>query len=157
MAGPTINVSVLADTRPLRAAFGGLGKALGLDKLGKAVKGIGLAVGAAAIAAGFGVAKIGSDLIAAGEAASTSNARITQIATSMNLFGKETGTVSKRIADLSDSIARQTGTDQNAIKLSAAKLLTFKELGKTANQMGGLFDRATKATVDMAAAGFGSA
>lgn len=157
MAGPTINVSVLADTRPLRSAFGGLGKALGLDKLGKAVKGVGLAVGAAAIAAGFGAAKIGSDLIAAGEAASTSNARITQIATSMNLFGKETGAVSKRVADLSDNIARQTGTDQNAIKLSAAKLLTFKELGKTANQMGGLFDRATKATVDMAAAGFGSA
>jgi hypothetical protein len=41
--------------------------------------------------------------------------------------------------------------------MTQAKLMTFKELAKTAGQMGGAFDRATMAAVDMAAAGFGSA
>jgi hypothetical protein len=36
-------------------------------------------------------------------------------------------------------------------------LLTFRNLTKTAGELGGSFDRATKAAIDMAAAGFGSA
>jgi hypothetical protein len=38
-----------------------------------------------------------------------------------------------------------------------AKLLTFRELAQSANEVGGEFDRATKAAIDLAAAGFGSA
>jgi hypothetical protein len=35
--------------------------------------------------------------------------------------------------------------------------MTFAELGKTAGTLGGAFDRATNAALDLAAAGFGSA
>jgi hypothetical protein len=41
--------------------------------------------------------------------------------------------------------------------LAQAKLLTFGELAKSADQAGGAFDRATKAAIDMGAAGFGTA
>lgn len=109
---------------------------------------------AAALAAVGGMAKL---TIAAGEAAATSNARITQINESMGLFGSTTGEVNKRIIDYANATARATGVDQNQIKLAQAKLLTFKDLAVSADKAGGAFDRATKAAIDMGAAGFGDA
>jgi phage-related protein len=134
-----------------RKAFDGLASAGRKLSLGVA------AVGAAAVA-------VGKSLVTAGETASTSNARIEQIAASMGLFNEEmTGTtdgvaeVTKRLVKLAEATARNTGLDQNAIKATQAKLLTFKELAQTADQVGAEFDRATKAAIDLAAAGFGSA
>src|SRR5690606_2788367 len=49
------------------------------------------------------------------------------------------------------------GVDQNAIKATQAKLLTFKNIAGTADEVGGAFDRATAAAVDLEAAGIGSA
>jgi hypothetical protein len=127
------------------------GKAFdGLAKAGRKVAiGIG-AVGVAAVA-------VGKDLIAAGEAAATSNARIDQIAESMELFGDETKVATKRIKDLANQIARKTGIDQNQIKQAQATLLTFSEIAETAGEVGSSFDRATQAAIDLAAAGFGTA
>jgi len=127
------------------------GKAFnGLAKAGRKVAlGIG-AVGAAAIV-------VGKDLIAAGEAAATSNARIDQIAESMGLFGDESKIATQRIKDLANEIARKTGVDQNQIKQAQATLLTFSEIAETAGEVGSSFDRATQAAIDLAAAGFGTA
>jgi hypothetical protein len=115
-------------------------------------------------AIGAGAVVIGKKLIDAGEAAATSNARIDNIIGSMGLFDdKLTGvagsadTVTKRIIDMAEATARATGVDQNAIKATQAKLLTFAELTASAGEVGGSFDRATKAAIDLAAAGFGSA
>jgi hypothetical protein len=122
-------------------------------KMKKAGKVAGLAfagiAGAGALAA--------KALIGAGERASTSNARISQVAESMGIFGDQTGAVSDRLVKLAESTALQTGVDQNAIKMTQAKLLTFKDLALTADEVGGSFDRATNAAIDMAAAGFGTA
>jgi hypothetical protein len=96
-------------------------------------------------------------MVLAGEKAATSNARIRQIADSMGLFGSETAKVTDRLVELANKTARQTGLDQNAIKETQAKLLTFKELAKSADVVGGAFDRATQAAIDLAAAGFGEA
>ena len=93
----------------------------------------------------------------AGENAATANARILQINKSMGLFGESTQIVSDRLVKLAEKTALNTGVDQNAIKLTQAKLLTFRELAKTAGIVGGAFDRATAAAVDMASAGFGEA
>jgi hypothetical protein len=117
------------------------------EKLGKLVGGV------FATRAVFNFAK---DTLKAAEAASTSEARIKQIATSMGLFGNQTDAVTKRLVKLADATARNTGIDQNAIKATQAKLLTFGELAKSATVVGGSFDRATQAAVDLAAAGFGS-
>jgi hypothetical protein len=122
----------------------------------KAAIGIGVGVGAAAA--------LGTQLISAGETASTSNARINQIADSMGLFSKEiTGVddgaakVTTRLVDLANATARATGIDQNSIKATQAKLLTFAELGQSADEAGSYFDRATMAALDLASAGFGTA
>jgi hypothetical protein len=103
------------------------------------------------------VALMAKSTIAAGEAAATSNARIAQINESMGLFGKSTEIVNKRVIEYANATARATGVDQNQIKLAQAKLLTFKDLAKSADEAGGAFDRATKAAIDMGAAGFGDA
>jgi hypothetical protein len=110
-----------------------------------------------AIAALGAVAVMAKSTLAAGEAAATSNARIAQINESMGLFGATTETVNKRIIAYANATARATGVDQNQIKLAQAKLLTFGQLAKSADQAGGAFDRATKAAIDMGAAGFGTA
>lgn len=117
------------------------------EKLGKLVGGV---------FATRAVANFAAGTLKAAEAAATSEARIKQIATSMGLFGDQTDVVTKRLVKLADATARNTGVDQNAIKATQAKLLTFAELAKSATVVGGAFDRATAAAVDLAAAGFGS-
>jgi len=110
-----------------------------------------------ATAALGGLAVAGAKMVAAGEQAATANARIEQIATSMGLFGEQTQTVTNRLVDLANEQARLTGVNQNTIKESQALLLTFKDIASSADEVGGAFDRATQLTLDMAAAGFGSA
>ena len=109
-----------------------------------------------ATAALGGLAVAGAKMVAAGEQAATSNARIEQIATSMGLFGDQTQVVTNRLVDLANEQARLTGVNQNTIKESQALLLTFKEIASSADEVGGAFDRATQLTLDMASAGFGS-
>jgi hypothetical protein len=121
-----------------------------LKKFGKMAI-IGLAAAGAAAAA-FAV-----KAIAAGEAAATSNARIDQINKSMGLFGASTDEVTASLINYANEVARSTGIDQNSIKATQAKLLTFKEIAKTADTVNGNFQRATKAAIDLGAAGFGSA
>jgi hypothetical protein len=113
------------------------------------------AVPATAALAGLAVAA--GKALSAGEAVSTANARIQQINESMGLFGTETDVVTNRLVELAEATAMQTGMDNLSIKATQAKLLTFKNLAKTAKTVGGAFDRANKAALDMAAAGFGSA
>lgn len=122
---------------------------------GMAAAGRKLALGLAGAA--VATVAIGKTLITAGETALTSNARINQIAQSMGLFGDATAQVSQRLIEYAETTARATGVDQNSIKATQAKLLTFSELGKSANEVGGAFDRATTAAIDLAAAGFGEA
>lgn len=110
---------------------------------------------AAAALAGVGAASV--SLVNAGERAATANARIEQINKSMGLFGESTQAVTDRLVKLAEATARQTGIDQNSIKATQAKLLTFGEVAKTADEVGGAFDRATTLALDLAAAGFGAA
>ena len=148
-----ISISVIADAAKARAGFAEAEKAAG--GLSNQLKTVGKTVaGAFATQAIFNFAK---GALNAAEAASTSRSRIEQVATSMNVFGNEVGAVTDRLVKLADQTARNTGIDQNQIKLTQAKLLTFKELAVSADEVGGAFDRATMAAIDMAAAGFGEA
>lgn len=117
-------------------------------KLGKQLQG---ALGVAAFA------QFTRGAILAAEEGQKSAARLQQVAESMNLFGTETKQVTDRLIEYSDTLARSTGIDDDVIKLTQAKLLTFAELAKTADTVGGAFDRATQAALDLAAAGFGTA
>ena len=128
-----------------------------VQTLGERVGRVGrnLAIGFAAIGAA-GLA-MGKKLFDAFEEVSTANARVESIVDSMGNFeGQLEGTTSRIIAQ-AEATARLTGVDRNLIKESQALLLTFDSVNKTAGEAGGIFDRATDAAIDLAAAGFGSA
>lgn len=74
-----------------------------------------------------------------------------KVADSMGLFGGETGNVVDRLKDFATEQMKLTGTDDDVIKGTQAKLLTFKNLAASADEAGGMFDRATKISMDMAA------
>lgn len=112
------------------------------------------------IAAAFSVRAIvdfGKESIAMAEEVAKSNDRINAIADSMGVFGDQAEVVSQRLIDLADAQEINLGVDDSIIKSTQAKLLTFKNLAGSADEVGGSFDRATAAAIDLAAAGFGSA
>ena len=125
--------------------------------MGDKIKKFGKAAAAGLLVAGAAAIAFGAKAIQAGEAAATANARIDQINKSMGLFGESTDEVTASLVSYANEVARSTGIDQNAIKATQAKLLTFKELAVTADEVGGNFERATKAAIDLGAAGFGTA
>jgi hypothetical protein len=151
-----------SETSGLKNSMAGMssGASKGFVSMGSAMKSVakGTAVVAAAVAAaGAAIGALTYKLILSGEAANSADARVRNIAKSMGLFGDQSDAVAERLNNLADKIELQTGVDGNAIQLTQAKLLTFKELANTADELGGNFDRATQAAVDMAAAGFGAA
>lgn len=160
MAGSrTLKLSILANVNNLTKGLNSSTK--DVETFGDKITKFGKLAGAAFLAAGVAAAafavKFAKDAIVAGEAAATANARIEQINTSMGLFGESVAVVNDRLIKYAEETARATGVDTNSIKATQAKLLTFKELAATAGEVGGQFDRATKAAIDLGAAGFGTA
>ena len=123
-------------------------------------KQLGAAAGVAAAAfaaAGVALTRFGIDAAKGAEQAAIAQRRLDSIAKSMNVFGNSAGKVSKRLGEFAEANELVVGVDADVIKATQAKLLTFKELAKTADTVGGAMDRATMAAIDLAAAGFGSA
>jgi hypothetical protein len=155
-----LNVEILGEFKKLTAATQGAQTSLQKlqDGVGGIARGIGRTVGALAVTLGFtSIVQGFKDSVQAAEEAQVANDRIDAIAESMNEFGNRTAQVTKRIKDFAEANALSVGVDDEVIKATQAKLLTFRELAKTADTMGGSFDRATIAALDMAAAGFGEA
>ena len=152
MAGTKIGsayIDVDADTKGFESGMKGF-VSRGLKILGP------LAAGMAAIGAAKGLISAGKMLQAAGEEAATNAARIEQVAASMGRTEAEAAALTTRLTELSESTTKLTGVDDDLIQQSQAILLTFREVGKTADAAGGVFDRATQAAIDLAATGFGS-
>ena len=74
---------------------------------------------------------------------------------------KATGGAAKvtagQVADLAASISKKTGLDDEAIQSGANLLLTFKNVRNEVGAGNDIFNQATAAAQDLAAAGFGSA
>jgi len=126
-------------------------------KVGKTLGVAFAAVGAATLAAAAGLTKFGADSIAAAENVAQANNRLGQVAKSMGIFGAETTAVTQRLIKFAEANELTVAVDAEVIKATQAKLLTFKNLAETADEVGGSMDRATIAALDLAAAGFGSA
>jgi hypothetical protein len=124
-----------------------------IEKLGAVTRSLAPAaqVGLVALSA-MGVAAV-----RAAEEAQQANNRLDAVAKSMNLFGAATNTVTDRLKAFAETNERSLAVDADIIKATQAKLLTFKNLAVTADEVGGAMDRATLAAIDLAAAGFGSA
>jgi hypothetical protein len=148
MADQQVVISVLADVSRFSK---------NMRSLGSRFVSFGKAALLATAAIGLGLAKLGFDMVKLAEESAQADARLNNIAESMGIFGKRAGEVSKRLQAFADTQSMITGTDDELIKNTQAKLLTFKDLAKSADIAGGAFDRATVAALDMAAAGFGSA
>jgi hypothetical protein len=124
-----------------------------IEKLGAVTRSLAPAaqVGLVALSA-MGVAAV-----RAAEEAQQANNRLDAVAKSMNLFGSATNQVTDRLKAFAETNERSLAVDADIIKATQTKLLTFKNLAQTADEVGGSMDRATLAALDLAAAGFGSA
>lgn len=127
------------------------------SRIGKSVGVAFAAVGAAVAVASAAAIRFGNDSIKAAEAVRQANDRLAQVNRSMGLFGTETQAVTDRLIKFAEANELSVGVDAEVIKATQAKLLTFKNLASTADEVGGAMDRATMAALDLAAAGFGSA
>jgi phage-related protein len=160
---PPIAVVLTADTSDFTSGISKAERRLdGLDGNAKrAGGGMGAlkfaAVGAGAVLAAKAVFDFGQAAVDAAQESEIADARLKSIATSMGFIdGAYAGGIA-RLSEYSTELMKQIGVDDESIKGTQAKLLTFKNLGKTMNETGGMFDRATKAAYDLASAGFGSA
>jgi hypothetical protein len=151
--GGNMIVTLVAQTKKFQQ---GLKDAGGIAQgFGKIVGGaMNMALGALGLLAGAIVMFL-PNFIKMGEEARKSELRLGNIAKQMGLFGDNTDKVTKRLSKYAEEISFATGVDDELIRSAQAVMLTFKELGDSADDIGGPFDRATKAAVDLAAAGFG--
>jgi hypothetical protein len=117
----------------------------------------GIAAAAGGLLAAGALLRTAVELNAIGEAGRAGDRALANVTKQMGLFGSEADDVTKRLIDYADATSRMTGVDGESIGVAQTKLMTFKELAKSANVAGGAFDRATMAAIDMASAGFGSA
>jgi hypothetical protein len=134
----------------------------GLTEAGKRARGFGAVVGSAMNMAMGALGMLAGALvfflpnfIKMGEEARKSELRLSNIAKQMNLFGDSTEAVTGRISKYAEELSFATGVDDEMIRSAQAVMLTFKNLAKSADEVGGPFDRATQASLDLAAAGFG--
>jgi hypothetical protein len=88
-----------------------------------------------------------------GEEARKSERRLQNVAEQMGTFGKNTETVTKRLSAYAETLSYLTGVDDETVRANEAVLLTFSNLAKSADKVGGPFDRATLALLDLEAAG----
>jgi len=73
----------------------------------------------------------------------------------MQGVSKATDAAVKRMSAYATQVSKATGIDDEQVKAVQKKLIMFKALRKTVDEMGGTFDRTTMAAIDLAAGGFG--
>jgi len=150
VAGPAIlKIDIIADATK---ALKGLGmvedKASGTgSKLTGLGKGIVAAVGTGAIL------KFGTDSFKAAEESAVATARLEQVFSSM---GDTTGEAARAAEDYASALSAKIAVDDEAIMAAQAQLATFGKVSDETARSAGIFDRATAAAADLAAAGFGS-
>ena len=113
------------------------------------------AVRKAAVPAGLALAALGGFMVKAAKGAE--EARIATAALDNVLGSMGFADATDRVSAYAESLEKTIAVDADVIKRTQTKLATFSELTKTVNEAGGSFDRATKAALDMASAGFGTA
>lgn len=106
-------------------------------------------------AAGRAMSDFASGAMSAAEEAVKVDARLDQIASSMGVLDGVLGGSTQRLKDQAQSLQDLTGISDETVKSAQALLLTFRSVAETAGETGGVFDRATEASLNLSAAGFG--
>jgi methyl-accepting chemotaxis protein len=130
----------------------------GLQNAGKTAQGFGRVVGGAMNMALGAIGLLATSIIMflpnfikMGEEARKSELKLANVAKQMGLFGENTEIVTRRMSKYAEDLYRLTGVNDDLIRENQAILLTFKQLAKSADTVGGAFDRATELTLDLAA------
>jgi len=150
MAGPAIlKIDIIADATKALRSLGLLeskadGTGSKLSGLGKGLAGV---VGSAAIL------KFGTDSVKAAEESAVATSRLENVFRQM---GDTTGDAAKAAEHYAGVLSRKIGVDDEAIMAAQAQLATFGKVSDATARTAGIFDRATSAAADLAAAGFGS-
>ena len=113
------------------------------------------AIRKAAVPAGAALAAFGGFMVNAAkgaEDARIANQKLGNVFKSMGV-----PQASARVSAYAEQLEKVVAVDADVIKATQTKLATFSNLTKTVNTAGGAFDRATKASLDLASAGFGTA
>ena len=150
MAGPAIlAVKVVADTAKAATELKGVGdKAKGIGSSFKGVAGAvagGLAIGAVTV--------FGKAAIAAAEDSEKATAGLQNVFKQM---GDTTGTAATDAMNYASELSKLTAIEDETIIAAQTQLATFGAVSDQTARSAGVFDRATAAAADLAAAGFGS-
>jgi len=149
MAGLTIKIR--GDASQFTKTMSGVkGTISGISTPLGAIAKVGLAIGAAFTAAAGAVAVAAYKLNSIGEEGRASDAKLKNVVKTMGLFGGQSEVVANRLLDVADATARKIGVDDDLIASTQAILMSFEDIGKSANVTGGMFDQVTKAALDMA-------
>lgn len=140
----------IADLNKLQAS--GMTTAARMGAVGESMATVGkkMTVGLTLPIVAGGIALVG--FAKGAEEAEIANRKLDNVLTSMGY-----GEASARVSAYAEELERNLAVDADLIKAAQTKLATFKNLTATVNEVGGAFDRATMATLDLAAAGFGTA
>jgi hypothetical protein len=109
----------------------------------------------AAVPAAAALAGLGGFLVSAAKGAEDARIANEKLGSVLDTMGY--GKATDRVSAYAESLEKTIAVDADVIKATQTKLATFSELTKSVGKAGGAFDRATKAALDMAAAGFGTA
>jgi hypothetical protein len=110
---------------------------------------------AAGVATGYAVHKVVDFGKSTVEAAKTAAGAHKRLAAVFAATGDATGEAAKKAEDFAGSLSKQIGVTAPVIENGQALLATFKSVSGEAGRSAGIFDRATAAAADLAAAGFG--
>lgn len=147
MADRKLVVEVIGNSESLERAFARSGKA-GENfsgRISKASRAASLAIGGGlAIAAKIGI----SELVESQKVSA-------QTAATLKATGGAAKVAAKHIEDLAGSLSKMSGVDDEAIQAGENLLLTFKNVRNEVGKGNAVFDRATKAALDLSVAGFG--
>jgi len=121
------------------------------EGMGGSLKTIGKVAGAAL--GGAAIASFGKASVDAANESAVATARLDAVFKSM---GDSTGQASKAAQDYAGALSKKIGVEDESIMQGQAQLATFGEVSSESARMAGIFDRATAAGADLAAAGFGS-
>jgi hypothetical protein len=113
------------------------------------------AIKKAVVPAAAALAGLGGFLVTAAKGAEDARIANEKLGSVLDTMGF--GAATDRVSAYAESLEKTVAVDADVIKATQTKLATFGELTKSVGKADGAFDRATKAALDLAAAGFGTA
>jgi hypothetical protein len=149
MANAQVIVEYIAKTEGLSKATGQIEQ--GGGRISKTMRGVATAVGTG-LAIGA-VVSFGKSAVSAAQDSEKATSRLEAVFKAM---GDTTGEAAAAAEEYASTLSKQIGVEDDVILGAQAILATFGKVSDETARQAGVFDRATAAAADLAAAGFGT-